>query len=67
MVISIQLFMVGFWRGHARGLDNDGSSKTLLFAQKRKEVPCQYDLLFRLFLSKGLRGVMCVLDSSPLW
>ena len=37
------------------------------FHKKRKEVPCQYGLLFRLFLSKGLKKVMCILDSSPLW
>ena len=29
-----------FWRGRARGVDDDGSSKTPLFAQKRKEVLC---------------------------
>ena len=67
MIISVQLYVAGFWRGRARGVDDDGSSKTPLFAQKRKEVLCLYVLLLRFFSSKGLRRVMCILDFSPLW
>ena len=52
-----------FWRGRVRGVDDDGSSKTPLFAQKRKEVLCRYVVLLH-FFCKGLRRVMCVLDSS---
>ena len=36
MVIRIQLFMAGFWRGHTTGVDDDGYSKTPPFRPKKK-------------------------------
>ena len=60
--------MAGFPIGRARGFDDDGSSKTPPpFCPKRKGSASPIWFVVSAFLSKGLKKVMCILDSSPLW
>ena len=51
----MQLYMAGFWRGRARGVDDGGSSKTPLLPKKERN--CLADMICCL-------GIFCLRDSG---